>query len=95
MLCGAFLPLTAYVNGTYFTIRSGGMTFITFLFDCVFTWAVSLPIAFVCSRFTVLSVEWIYFFVLCSDLIKMIIGALLIHSGIWARNMVGASETAP
>ena len=42
MVSGSFLPLSAYTQGTYFTIRSGGKTFITFLFDCVFTWVVCL-----------------------------------------------------
>ncbi len=88
MVAGVFMPVAAYTNGAYFTIRSGGKTFITFLFDCVFTWAVCLPIAFLLSRFTGLSVVWIYFFVQCADIIKVIIGAAMIHSGVWANNVV-------
>ncbi len=88
MISGAFLPLSAYVNGTYFTIRSGGKTFITFLFDCVFTWVVCLPIAFLLSHFTALPVVWVYFFVQCADIIKAIIGTAMIRSGIWANNVV-------
>ena len=88
ILSGCFMPISAYSNGAYFTIRSGGKTFITFLFDCVFTWVVCLPIAFVLSRFTGLSVVWICAFVYCADLLKVIIGAVMIHSGIWANNVI-------
>lgn len=88
MAAGVFMPVAAYSNGAYFTIRSGGKTFITFLFDCVFTWVVCLPIAFFLSRFTGLSVVWMYFFVQCADIIKVVIGAVMIRSGIWANNVV-------
>lgn len=88
MISGAFMPVSSYSNGAYFTIRSGGKTFITFLFDCVFTWVICLPIAFVLSHFTALSVVWICFFVCCADIIKVVIGAAMIHSGIWANNVI-------
>lgn len=89
MVSGSFLPLTAYVHSTYFTIRSGGKTFVTFLFDCVFTWVVCLPIAYCLSTFTGLSVVWVFFFVSSADIIKAIIGSIMLVSGIWAKNVVG------
>ncbi len=88
IICGCFQPLHSFVNCAYFTIRSGGKTFITFLFDCVFTWAVTLPIAFCLCRFTGLSVVWIFFFVNCADILKIIIGGAMLKSGIWANNVV-------
>lgn len=88
MVAGAFMPLTSYVHGTYFTIRSGGKTGVTFLFDCVFTWVVCLPTAFLLCRFTGLSVVWVFFFVQCADIIKAVIGTLMIRSGIWAKNVI-------
>ena len=90
MISGAFLPLSAYTQGTYFTIRSGGMTFITFLFDCVYTWAVCLPIAFCLCTFTGLPVVWVFFCVSAADIIKAVIGTVMLVSGVWAKNMVGA-----
>ena len=89
MVSGSFLPLTAYVHSTYFTIRSGGKTFVTFLFDCVFTWVVCLPIAYCLSTFTGLSVVWVFFFVSSADIIKAVIGTIMLVSGIWAKNVVG------
>ncbi len=88
IIAGASLPLHAFVHVTYFTLRSGGKTFITFLFDCVFTWIVSLPIAFVLSRYTDLPVMWIYFSVQFADVIKVVIGTILLRSGIWINNIV-------
>ena len=88
VISGIFLPLTSYVHGTYFTIRSGGKTFITFLFDCVFTWVVNLPVAYCLCQFTGLSVVWVFFFVSCADIIKAVIGSIMLASGIWANNVV-------
>lgn len=88
IISGIYLPIDAYIHGTYFTIRSGGKTVITFLFDCVFTWAVSLPIAFCLANFTTLPLVWIVFFVQLANLIKVVIGTLMIKSGIWANNVV-------
>lgn len=91
MISGAFLPLSAFTNCAYFTIRSGGRTFITFLFDCVFTLAVCLPVALILSRFTELSLPWLFFFVQCVDNgLKPIIGGIMLKSGIWAKNVVNA-----
>ena len=92
IISGAFLPLTSYVHGTYFTIRSGGKTFITFLFDCVFTWVVNLPMAYCLCQFTGLSVVWVFFFVSCADIIKAVIGSIMLASGIWANNVVSGEE---
>lgn len=89
MISGAFLPLDSVVNCSYFTIRSGGRTFITFLFDCVYTWAVCLPIAFVLSRYTALSLPWMFFIVQCANSgLKTIIALAILKKGTWARNVV-------
>lgn len=85
---GLFLPIEAFKNATYFTLRSGGRTFITFLFDGAFVWFVNLPIAFVLSRFTDLSVIWIFISVQLGGLIKCIAGIILVKKGIWIRNIV-------
>ena len=70
MISGSFLPLSAFTQGSYFTIRSGGKTFITFLFDCVYTWVVCLPIAFLLSSFTSLPLEWVFLCVQAADILK-------------------------
>ena len=84
----ACLPLGAFKNATYYTLRSGGRTFITFLFDGGFVWAVSLPTAFILSRFTNLSVLWIFLCVQLGDLFKSVFGYILVKKGVWVRNIV-------
>lgn len=82
------MPLFAFANCAYFTLRSGGKTFITFLFDSCYTWAVSVPVAFFLSRYTTLPVVSIYFTVSSLDLIKCILGFILVKKGLWVRNIV-------
>lgn len=95
IVSGAALPIHSFAHVTYFTIRSGGKTFITFLFDCVYTWVLPLPIAFFLCRFTAMPIIWIYFCVQFADIFKVIIGSFLLRSGIWAKNIVAdAAEPA-
>ncbi len=94
IVAGAFMPVDSYTHVAYFTLRSGGKTFITFLFDCVFTWAVSLPIAFLLSRYTQSPMLIIYLAVQAANILKAIIGGILVHSGIWVNTLVGG-ESGP
>jgi len=88
IVAGLALPIHAFVHVTYFTIRSGGKTVITFLFDCVYTWAVPCVLAFCLSRFTDMSIVWVYFAVQFIDVVKVVIGALMLRSDFWANNVV-------
>lgn len=83
-----FMPLQSYINCTYFTLRAGGKTFITFLFDSVYIWVISVVIAFTLSRFTSLPVIYIFLCIQCVDIIKAIIGSILIKKGVWIHNIV-------
>ena len=82
------LPVHSFAHVAYFTIRSGGRTVITFLFDAAYTWAVSVLLAFCLVSFTDLPIVQIYFFVMSADIIKVVIGVLMIRSGFWVRNVV-------
>ena len=93
MICYAiFSPMMAFCHCTYFTLRSGGKTIITFLFDSAFTWVVSVPIAFVLSRFTELPVVAIYCFVTAADIIKCVLGFVLVKKGVWINNLTDIGE---
>lgn len=83
-----FTPQIALLHTTYFTLRSGGKTVITFLFDSVFMWVVSVPVAFILSRFTDLYIIWIYAFVQMADWIKCAVGVILLKKGVWMNNIV-------
>lgn len=81
------MPLQAYIFPVYFTLRAGGKTLITFLFDCGSIWVLSLPIAFCLSRFTGLSIVIIYLLCSATDLIKCVIGWFMMKQGSWIQNL--------
>ena len=83
-----FMPQAAFMHATYFTLRSGGRTIVTFLFDSVFVWCVSVPVAFCLSRFTEVPVIAIFAMVQIADWIKCIIGFILVKKGVWMQNIV-------
>lgn len=82
------MPQNAFLNAAYFTLRSGGKTVITFIFDCGFVWCVSVPIAYLLSRFTGLPVLAIFALVQAGDLLKCIIGFIFVKKGLWIQNIV-------
>lgn len=88
IITAAFFPLQGFLNVLYFTLRSGGKTVITFLFDSVFTWVVSVSLAFILCRFTALPVLTVYLLVQCADIIKVCVGYVLVRKGIWVTNLV-------
>lgn len=82
------MPIAAFMHATYFTLRSGGKTIVTFLFDSVFLWGVSAPVAFVLSRYTDMPIVPLYLCVQLLDLIKCTIGFILVKKGVWLNNIV-------
>ena len=56
-------------------------------------WVVSVPLAFVLSRFTGLYVIWIFAAVQMADWIKCAIGIILVKKGIWIKNIVKEEDT--
>lgn len=83
-----FMPQAAFMHAAYFTLRSGGKTIVTFLFDSVFVWCVSVPVAFCLSRYTDMSVIAIFAMVQIADWIKCAIGFVLVKKGVWLQNIV-------
>lgn len=82
------MPLCAFCHCSYFTLRSGGKTIVTFLFDSVYTWVLVIPFAFVLSRYTTLTIVTVFFLVQFTELIKVIIGFFMVKSGVWLQNIV-------
>ena len=91
-IAGLALPIHSFAHVTYFTIRSGGRTIITFLFDAVYTWVVTVVLAYSLTHFTDMHILNIYFCVQFIDVLKLVIGLLMLRSDFWARNVV--NETA-
>ena len=82
-----FFPVQGILNSLYFTLRSGGKTLVTFLFDSVFSWAVTVPLALTLCLFTDLHVLSVYAIVQAADIIKIIIGATMIKKNVWVNNL--------
>ena len=82
------MPIDCFAVTCYFTIRSGGKTLITFLFDSAYSWVVTIPIAFCLVHFTGLTIVSVFLIVRLSAVIKAVIGIILVRSGFWCQNIV-------
>lgn len=88
LVSAAMMPVNAFTNSCYFTLRSGGKTIITFVFDCLFVWVMSIPVAFVLSRFTNMDILPMFIIVEALNLIKCAIGFWLVKERKWVKNLV-------
>ena len=88
MIVAIFFPLQGFLNAQYFTIRSGGKTFITFLADSGFTWLVVVGVDYLLVKYTSLNIYVIFAISQALDLLKVLFGAYLIRKGIWITNLV-------
>ena len=85
-----FLPFNAYTNAAYFTLRSGGQTMVTFLFDSCFVWLFCVPLALFLSYCTGISILPLYIICQATDLIKCALGAFMIKQGKWIQNLTNS-----
>lgn len=83
-----FTPLSAICHASYFTLRAGGKTFITFLFDSAFVWAVAVPLAFALVYLTPLPIVGVYAAIVGLDAVKAVLGMILVKKGVWIHNIV-------
>ena len=83
-----FTPQMAFMHTTYFTLRSGGRTIITFIFDSVFMWCISVPVAYYISRYTDINAILMYAIVQLVEISKVIVGFILVKRGSWMKNLV-------
>ena len=87
IVSACMMPIDAYTNASYFTLRSGGKTFITFLFDSGFVWAVCVPTAYVIAHFTGIPIIPMFIIVRGLDIIKSVIGFIFIKKRKWVNNL--------
>ena len=88
LISAVLMPIHGVLHCTYFTLRSGGKTIITFLFDCGFSWGVSVPLAYCLANFTDMSIIPLYLCCQCVEAVKCVIGLILIKKGVWLSNIV-------
>lgn len=87
LIAAVFKPFFTYTLACYYTLRSGGKTGITFLYDSGFIWFLSAPLAYGLSRFTNLSILPLFAICQLPDIIKCILGYALIKKGFWIQNL--------
>lgn len=87
-----FMPFFAFCNCSYFVMRSGGKTIITFLFDSGCTWVLCVPVAYITTLLFKMTVVEVYSCVYLLDVVKSIIAYILIRKGIWINNMVSDAD---
>ncbi|MCQ2506582.1 MAG: MATE family efflux transporter [Lachnospiraceae bacterium] len=92
IISASFMPMAAFLHASYFTIRSGGKTIVTFLFDSAFMWVVTIPLAKVLANYTSMPIQPLYICVLAADVIKCIVGFVMLKKGVWIQNIVDKKE---
>ena len=88
LICGIFLPFVGYIHAIYFTMRSGGKTWITFFFDGGYSWLFIIPIAAILCYLVDAPILVVYIF--CRGAaypIKCVIGHLIMKKGTWIQNL--------
>ncbi len=88
LITAAVMPINSLANACYFTMRSGGKTFVTFLFDSVYVWTFLIPLCWILQSFTTLPIVPIFLICQFADIGKGIIGLILIRRGVWIQNIV-------
>lgn len=92
IITAVMMPVNGIVNCAYFTLRCGGKTLITFIFDCLFLWSMQVPMAWCLVNLTDLPIVWVYSLCQIADVIKALFGLILVKKGVWINNIIG---TAP
>lgn len=90
IILGIFTPVQAFINAAYFTLRSGGQTYVTLIFDSVFMWLISVPTAMLLVKLTSFDITIVFFICQAVDIIKVAIGLFLLKKGVWVRNIVNS-----
>ncbi len=87
-IVAGLMPVFSFAHCSYFTLRSGGRTILTFVFDSVFTWGLVVPFAYCLAKFTSLPIVPLYLAVSSLELVKCVVGFILVKKGLWIRNIV-------
>lgn len=84
------MPINGFANASYFTLRSGGKTLVTFLFDSFFVCVCTVPVALFLTHVAGVSIIPLFLITQLMDIVKCIIGYVMIKKGVWIQNIVEA-----
>jgi len=82
------MPANAFTNSAFFTLRSGGKVWITFLYDSVYLWVLAIPVTKALVTYSSLDVTMIYGISYFIDIIKCVFGFILVKKRTWVNNLV-------
>ena len=60
---------------------------LTMLFDCVYAWVITVPVAFVLAYFTDVGIHLLFAAVILAESLKCILGLILVKRVRWARRL--------
>ncbi len=92
IVSGIYMPLYAFNNSSYFTIRSGGSVGITFVMDSGFMWMVMLPTSLIVSRFTDIDIHGLFAICQGAEAMKSTISFYMLKKSTWTKKLVGNKE---
>ncbi len=87
-IVGLAAPIHAFCHSSYFTLRSGGKTWITFLFDAGYLWVITIPMVRILAIHTVWPVLLVFAMCEYIDIVKAVMGLTMIKKGVWVNNIV-------
>lgn len=89
ILISAFiLPFTSYLTVVSCVLHSGGNVVLNLVFDTVFIWLVCVAPMYGLVHFTGLGIVFIYGFCQCMEILKTLVGVVMIKKGRWIHNVV-------
>ncbi|MBE6588610.1 MAG: MATE family efflux transporter [Ruminococcaceae bacterium] len=87
LVVGCYAPFNAVLNSSYYTLRSGGKTVVTFFFDCGYVWLINIPTALLLITLTPLPPIPIYILAHSTEILKLALGIFLVGRGIWLNDI--------
>ncbi len=88
VVTAVLMPIVSFTHICYFTIRSGGKTVVTFIFDSGFMWVVGVPVTFCLANYTDINIVLLYFIANGLEMVKAVISFVLVKKGVWISNIV-------
>ncbi len=87
LIMAAQMPFATLAHASYFTLRSGGKSLITFVFDSCFMWVVNVPVAWCAAHLTVWPILIVFAVANSADILKAAIGLYLVGRKGWVNNL--------
>ncbi len=87
-VCACFSPFVAFTNASYFTLRSGGKTLITSVFDSGTLWVFYVPVAFGLFYLFHLPIRTVFPIVQAIELLKVSVAFVLVKKKVWVKTII-------